>query len=62
MHASVNMGCQGKSGPGKIHEVILVFFVSYLCYLEKIWSIQIAQDPQKMEKQCDKNMLGSRPQ
>ena len=24
MHASVNMGCQGKSGPGKIHEVILV--------------------------------------
>ena len=23
-HASVNMGCQGKSGPGKIHEVILV--------------------------------------
>ena len=25
MHASANMGCQGKSGPGKIHEVILVF-------------------------------------
>ena len=25
MHASVNVGCQGKSGPGKIHEVILVF-------------------------------------
>ena len=24
MHAAVNMGCQGKSGPGKIHEVILV--------------------------------------
>ena len=24
MHASVNMGCQGKSGPGKIYEVILV--------------------------------------
>ena len=24
MHASVNVGCQGKSGPGKIHEVILV--------------------------------------
>ena len=22
--ASVNVGCQGKSGPGKIHEVILV--------------------------------------
>ena len=21
--ASVNVGCQGKSGPGKIHEVIL---------------------------------------
>ena len=28
MHASVNMGCQGKSGPGKIHEVILVLNVS----------------------------------
>ena len=25
MHASVNVGCQGKSGPGKIHEVILVY-------------------------------------
>ena len=25
MHASVNMGCQGKSSPGKIHEVILIF-------------------------------------
>ena len=25
MHASVNVGWQGKSGPGKIHEVILVF-------------------------------------
>ena len=24
MHVSVNVGCQGKSGPGKIHEVILV--------------------------------------
>ena len=24
MHASVNVGCQDKSGPGKIHEVILV--------------------------------------
>ena len=24
MHASVNVGFQGKSGPGKIHEVILV--------------------------------------
>ena len=24
MHASVNVGCQCKSGPGKIHEVILV--------------------------------------
>ena len=22
--ASVNVGCQGKSGPGKIYEVILV--------------------------------------
>ena len=24
MHASVNVGCQSKSCPGKIHEVILV--------------------------------------
>ena len=24
MHASVNVGCQGRSGPGKIDEVILV--------------------------------------
>ena len=24
MHARVNMGCQGKSSPGKIHEVIPV--------------------------------------
>ena len=23
-HASVNLGCQGKSGPGKIHDVIHV--------------------------------------
>ena len=23
-----NVGCQGKSGPGKIHEVILVFKLS----------------------------------
>ena len=22
-----NVGCQGKSGPGKIHEVILVLFI-----------------------------------
>ena len=28
IHASVNMGCQGKSGPGKIHEVILVILRS----------------------------------
>ena len=27
MHASVNVGCQGKSGPNKIHEVILVIIV-----------------------------------
>ena len=25
MHASVNVGCQGKSGLGKIYEVILVY-------------------------------------
>ena len=27
MHASLNVGYQGKSGPGKIHEVILVLFI-----------------------------------
>jgi len=26
MHASLNVGYQGKSGPGKIHEVILVVY------------------------------------
>ena len=25
MHASLTVGYQGKSGPGKIHEVILVY-------------------------------------
>ena len=31
MHASVNVGFQGKSGPGNIHKVILVsdFVVCY---------------------------------
>ena len=29
-HASLNVGYQGKSGPGKIHEVILVAFLSVL--------------------------------
>ena len=35
MHASVNMGCQGESGPGKIHEVILVILhLRFIpCYL-----------------------------
>ena len=29
MHASLNVGYRGKSGPGKIHEVILVsYYVS----------------------------------
>ena len=27
MHASLNVGYQGKSGPGKIHEVILVLLI-----------------------------------
>ena len=27
MHASLNVGYQGKSGPGKIHEVIFVLFI-----------------------------------
>ena len=27
MHASVNVGCQGNSGPGKTHEVILVYLI-----------------------------------
>ena len=35
MHASVNMGCQGKSGPGKIHEVILVFSAG--CTIGMVW-------------------------
>ena len=30
MHASLNVGYQGKSGPGKIHEVILVDIISEL--------------------------------
>ena len=34
MHASLNVGYQGKSGPGKIHEVILVIDVTEI-YLEK---------------------------
>ena len=28
MHASLNVGYQGKSGPGKIHEVILVSHIT----------------------------------
>jgi len=28
MHASLNVGYQGKSGPGKIHEVILVIIIA----------------------------------
>ena len=32
MHASVNVGCQGKTGPCKIHEVILVTKV-YLSFV-----------------------------
>ena len=27
MHASLNVGYRGKSGPGKIHEVILVIII-----------------------------------
>ena len=30
MHASLNVGYQGKSGPGKIHEVILVVSMSFV--------------------------------
>ena len=40
MHASLNVGSQGKSGPGKIHEVILVLIIFiFLCLasLIKIW-------------------------
>ena len=33
MHASVNVGCQGKSGSGKIHEVTLVFFFTFILFL-----------------------------
>ena len=42
MHASVNMGYQGKSGPGKIHEVILVSFKSHsitIVKLESQWKL-----------------------
>ena len=30
MHASLNVGYQGKSGRGKIHEVILVVFRNFV--------------------------------
>ena len=34
-----NVGCQGKSGPGKIHEVILVYFIIHQTHHEKSdWS------------------------
>ena len=36
MHASVNVGCQGKSGPGKIHEVILVVYQTLKTVLDHI--------------------------
>ena len=35
MHASVNVGYQGKSGPGKIHEVILVLCLE-TCTLNEV--------------------------
>ena len=37
MHASVNVGCQCKSGPGKIHEVILVLFVLIAAAVIVLW-------------------------
>ena len=50
MHASVNVGCQGKSGPGKIHEVILVVYQTLKTVLDHIskqreesWKYDVAQ-------------------
>ena len=40
MHASVNVGCQGKSGPGKIHEVILVALEAVNRDLPKYFSVK----------------------
>ena len=37
MHASVNVGCQSKSGTGKIHEVILVLFVLIAAAVIVLW-------------------------
>ena len=36
MHASVNVGCQGETGPGKIHEVILALVGDLNCHLISI--------------------------
>ena len=36
MHASENVGCQGKSGPGKIHEEILALVGDLNCHLISI--------------------------
>ena len=36
MHASLNVGYQGKSGPGKIHEVILVILNTELVAFKQV--------------------------
>ena len=41
MRASVNMGCQGESGPGKIHEVILVKFFVINCAEMGVEAVQM---------------------
>ena len=35
-HASVNLGCQGKSGPGKIHDVIHVHNITSQDFVIKL--------------------------
>ena len=39
MHASVNVGYQGKSGPGKIHEVILVIIETEMKVVVSFWLV-----------------------
>ena len=39
MPASVNVGCQGKSGPGKIHEVILVLVYDAKVFVTSMTSL-----------------------
>ena len=54
MHASVNVGCQGKSGPGKIHEVILVLS-RVVCSMEH--DLRSTMSSQKPGKTKQKSLL-----